>query len=892
MSNKNTRKKASSRSRVSKNNNNNTRTGSKQFESSLLKDIGIILVFAACIFFFICLFGLGGLVGSYISMLFFGLFGLLAYVLPCALFIGILVLISNQANKVSVIKFISGFVFISALAAFVWAVIPDFSPDYEITTYFNMSAETKSYGGLIGGILAKLFFNVTGKFGAFVIIILLVVISIILISERSFLRRFERRERQDNSIEKENIQVLKPINRDRDVRRERKRLELQEKRIREREEWEEEKLRRQEELERKKASLAQMKGNVTTDTKLVPPEKLPKKEENIQTKSEIVKNVTSLEDTIASQQVTEIHMPDEEIEESIYADSYVPFEENTLNHTTNILYEYNDEVDDVVDATTDEVAEAADVDAAVADTTEATVVEKLEEELLVKDSGKLNNRGFSPDKYKFPPISLLEKGDGKTSGDSVDHIRDMENKLVSTLRNFGVNVKILNTSCGPTVTRFELQPEQGVKVSKILSLTDDIKLNLAASDIRIEAPIPGKAAIGIEVPNKSKASVRLKDLVASKEFKDSQSKLTMTVGKDIGGNVIVSDIAKMPHLLIAGATGSGKSVCINTIIMSVLYKARPDEVKLIMVDPKVVELGIYNGIPHLLIPVVTDPKKASGALNWAVGEMTNRYQSFANMGVRDIKGYNKKIEELKESNDSSYNQDLHTVLPQILIIVDELADLMMVAPREVEDSICRLAQLARAAGIHLIIATQRPSVDVVTGLIKANMPSRLALSVSSGVDSRTIIDMNGAEKLLGNGDMLFYPQGFQKPQRIQGAFVSDSEVEKVVQFLKNQKIENLFSNDIEKQINSAVSTGQGSVGNGEPNNGRDELFEQAARLIVECDKASIGNLQRRLRIGFNRAARIMDQLCDAGIVGVEEGTKPREILMSMEQLEQFFEESL
>ena len=383
-----------------------------------------------------------------------------------------------------------------------------------------------------------------------------------------------------------------------------------------------------------------------------------------------------------------------------------------------------------------------------------------------------------PRPYQFPPLSLLKRAENKNGLDAARELKNTAAKLQQTLATFGVKVTITDISQGPAVTRYELQPEQGVKVSKIVGLSDDIKLNLAATDIRIEAPIPGKAAIGIEVPNKENTVVGLRELLESKTFREFPSKLAFAVGKDIAGKVVVSDIAKMPHMLIAGSTGSGKSVCINTLIMSILYKAKPDEVKLILVDPKVVELSVYNGIPHLLIPVVTDPKQASGALHWGVAEMENRYQKFADWNVRDLKGYNKKVEEQRKKGDP----DAPERLPQIVIIVDELADLMMVAPGEVEESICRLAQLARAAGIHLIIATQRPSVDVITGLIKANMPSRAAFAVSSGVDSRTILDMNGAEKLLGKGDMLFYPQGYPKPARVQGAFVSDAEVSDVVDF--------------------------------------------------------------------------------------------------------------
>ncbi|MCD7954381.1 MAG: DNA translocase FtsK [Lachnospiraceae bacterium] len=489
----------------------------------------------------------------------------------------------------------------------------------------------------------------------------------------------------------------------------------------------------------------------------------------------------------------------------------------------------------------------------------------------------------APPEYVFPPLELLKKGAGKSKKGQEQEIRQTAAKLQQTLNSFGVHATVTNVSCGPSVTRYELLPEQGVKVSRIVSLSDDIKLNLAAADIRIEAPIPGKSAVGIEVPNAENGTVPLRDLLESEEFQNHKSKLAFATGKDIGGKVVVSDIAKMPHLLIAGATGSGKSVCINTLIMSILYKAKPDEVKLIMIDPKVVELSVYNGIPHLLIPVVTDPKKAAGALNWGVAEMTDRYAKFAEVGVRDLKGYNQKIEALEDVDDPNKPQKL----PQIVIIVDELADLMMVAPGEVEDSICRLAQLARAAGIHLIIATQRPSVNVITGLIKANMPSRIAFSVSSGVDSRTIIDMYGAEKLLGKGDMLFYPQGYQKPARVQGAFVSDEEVSDIVDFLKENNSAFPASTDMEEKIAKAQSSAAAAKNGSDT----DELFAEAGKFIIEKDKASIGMLQRVFKIGFNRAARIMDQLSEAGVVGPEEGTKPRKILMSMEQFENYLEQN-
>ena len=482
--------------------------------------------------------------------------------------------------------------------------------------------------------------------------------------------------------------------------------------------------------------------------------------------------------------------------------------------------------------------------------------------------------------YEFPPVELLHRGKS-TSSTSQKELRDTAVKLQQTLSNFGVRVTVSDVSCGPAVTRYEIQPEQGVKVSRIVSLADDIKLNLAAADIRIEAPIPGKAAVGIEVPNKETSGVTLRELIESKPFEESKSPIAFGVGKDIAGQVVVADIAKMPHVLIAGATGSGKSVCINTIIMSILYRAKPSEVKLIMIDPKVVELSVYNGIPHLMIPVVTDSKKAAGALNWAVAEMDDRYKKFAQAGVRDLKGYNAKVEQLKDIG----AEDKPAKLPQLVIIIDELADLMMIAKNEVEDAIVRLAQLARAAGIHLVIATQRPSVDVITGLIKANVPSRIAFAVSSGVDSRTILDMVGAEKLLGKGDMLFSPAGYPKPARIQGAFVSDDEVSAVVEFLKaNCGESGGYHDDVARKIDNPAFAESQAFGND-----YDDYFAEAGRYLIEKGKGSVSILQRVYRIGFNRAARIMDQLEEAGVMGPEEGTKPRKVLMTMDEFEELLQ---
>ncbi|MBR6504752.1 MAG: DNA translocase FtsK [Clostridia bacterium] len=474
--------------------------------------------------------------------------------------------------------------------------------------------------------------------------------------------------------------------------------------------------------------------------------------------------------------------------------------------------------------------------------------------------------------YEFPPLQILSEGAKKALKGGKKAVTDTATKLQRTLYSFGVSAKVENVSVGPAITRYELKPAEGVRVSKIAKLADDIALNLAAESIRIEAPIPGKQAVGIEIPNKENEMVHLRDILEAEDFISHKSKLAFALGKNVAGEEVVTDIAKMPHVLIAGATGSGKSVCINTLITSIIYKAKPSEVKLVMVDPKVVELSVYNGIPHLLIPVVTDPKKAAGALAWAVQEMTNRYSLFAKKGVRDIKGYNEALEKEEGSQK----------LPQIVIIIDELADLMMVAPNDVEDAICRLAQMARAAGMHLVIATQRPSVDVITGIIKANIPSRIAFAVSSQVDSRTILDMAGAEKLLGKGDMLFYPSGVPKPIRVQGAFVSDKEVEKIVDFLKSNSGETNYNEDILDSIEKANSTDK-EIDQRDDDDDTDPFLMEAIEVVVETRQASTSFIQRRFKVGYARAGRIIDQMEERGVISGYQGSKPREVLMTKER---------
>lgn len=499
----------------------------------------------------------------------------------------------------------------------------------------------------------------------------------------------------------------------------------------------------------------------------------------------------------------------------------------------------------------------------------------FEDNPVQQDDNENNENVEKEVQYRYPPVNLLKETKSTNSGDIVAELKHNGEKLVETLESFGVSTKISAITRGPAVTRYELQPAAGVKISQITNLSDDIAMNLAASGVRIEAPIPNKSAVGIEIPNKNVTVVDIKELIDCNDFKGAKSKLTVSLGRDIEGSPICADLAKMPHVLIAGATGSGKSVCINSMIISLLYKATPSEVKFIMIDPKTVELSNYNGIPHLLVPVVTEPSKASGALKWAVQEMEKRYRKFAENGVRDLASYNSKCEN---------NEDMEK-MPQIVIIIDELADLMMVARNEVEDSICRLAQKARAAGMHLVLATQRPSVNVITGVIKANIPSRIAFAVSSQVDSRTILDISGAEKLLGKGDMLFSPIGMSKPKRVQGCFVSDNEIEAVVEFVKSEASVQ-YSEEINSEIERLSETEKPGGRRGGDEDGvpdKDVLYGQAAELVIRNKDASTTFLQRKLNIGYARAARIMDQLCESGIIGPSQGSKPRDVLITMDE---------
>ena len=854
MAAKSTRKKKTTRKKSSKN----------QASTSLNSEILILVMFAVCVLMLLSNFGVIGIAGSAISSVLFGFFGVMAYILPFLLFGVVAFGISNKGNTHAYIKIAACVALLFAICAFFQLVMHPFDAKESLWSYYQYASDYRKAGGLTGGCLVKILCPFIGVVGAYVVLVVLMVICVILITERSLLAPLGKGSKKAYAD-------MKRRQGEASARRAKNREEK-------RRQAEEAKTEPNDSSRRSdhKVSGVSFATTLQAQESEVPKETTAKKrKKNSSGKDPDMRELTVSQESDFSEPLA-----------SPFEDFVINRPESTAPDASAVdtpLWENEPEPAEEGNMTQEDVPEES---VRTRKKTKASAAAVEAETVQVEQSIKEQEQ--QPKKvYKIPPMNLLTKGK-KGGGDSDAQLRATAQKLEQTLQNFGVRVHVTNASCGPSVTRYELQPEQGVKVSKIVGLADDIKLNLAAADIRIEAPIPGKAAVGIEVPNQENTAVMLRDLLESGEFKNSTANIPFAVGKDISGKTVIADIAKMPHLLVAGATGSGKSVCINTLIMSILYHADPEEVKLIMVDPKVVELSVYNGIPHLLIPVVTDPKKAAGALNWAVAEMMKRYQLFAQQNVRDLKGYNEKIVQMAE-------EGAPKKLPKIVIIVDELADLMMVAPGEVEGAICRLAQLARAAGLHLIIATQRPSVNVITGLIKANMPSRIAFSVSSGVDSRTIIDMNGAEKLLGKGDMLFYPTGYPKPVRVQGSFVSDKEVQKVVDYLIEHNGNASYSEEVEEHVNSDLpSPVPGIQGAGVQDNAneQDAYFADAGRLIIEKEKASIGMLQRMFKIGFNRAARIMDQLASAGVVGEEVGTKPRKVLMTKEEFEQYIQENL
>ena len=886
-------------------------------DNRLREEITLLLLLAVCIFLLLCNFGLIPSIGKVLSDIQFGLFGFAAFFAPVFVFLCTAFYLSNRGNSAAIRKMIAGigiFVLLQMIMELIAGRVQQASK-YQFTSYYLDAVNSHKGGGIFAGSITYLCHRYLGTVGTVFLVLVLLLICIVLITEKSLLERAReggqyasefmeqaaQRRAEREELYMEEYEQRREEQEERRLRKEEKRARAEERKRIAEEEREMRRLeRRQKEEEAENERILRMDKKargLTADTNLMNSgygmEELDEESRNARDDMHEIMYLDD-EDAMDEKEVGRLLRPgasvigiDEPEPETITVEPITVIPPVTVEPEVEIP-------NDVLSAMPEPVMEEQGVvdEKAARREPPLEVISPVTTPAREKKTEPVKQTGFSvprtegkpASEYQFPPVNLLKHG-SKSKGDSAQELKQTAYQLQNTLETFGVSATVTDISQGPAVTRYELEPKQGVKVSKIVNLADDIKLRLAATDIRIEAPIPGKSAVGIEVPNKNISMVAFRDLVESKEYKDFGAKLTFAVGKDIAGRVIVTDLAKMPHVLIAGSTGSGKSVCINTIIMSILYKSRPDEVKMILIDPKVVELSVYNSVPHLLLPVVTDPKKAAASLQWGVKEMTDRYQKFAEEGVRDLKGYNQKMEQLIAQGDTTAKK-----LPQILIIVDELADLMMVAAGEVEEAICRLAQLARAAGIHLVIATQRPSVDVITGLIKANMPSRIAFAVSSGVDSRTILDSNGAEKLLGKGDMLFYPQGYPKPLRVQGAFISDGEVQEVVDFLKAQHIINDYQPDMEAQL-SAAGAGTGSAA-GSTSSAYDDLFVQAGQFVIDKDKASIGMLQRVFKIGFNRAARIMDQLCEAGVVGAEEGTKPRRVLMSPEQFESFIEESL
>ena len=866
-----TRKRQSSSGRKTKKERMQEMERAEEFR----REIILWIIVAVSLLLFISNLGIGGKVGGAVSGFFFGLFGMIAYIFPIILLVGSFFGISNKDNAFAIVKLVAAILFAVFICVFLYLVVYG-KEVVTPATAFADSRQTKIGGGLVGALIGYFIVPAFGLIGSYIIDIIVLIVTLVLITGKSAMRGMKAGGEKVYASARENSEKYQEY---RQYKAEEKAKRRRDRKV----------------------------SGVSTDTKIVD---------------------KASESNQISDEMGEIHI-----------DSYSQFPEVKEEHVTRLTSEAMAELlpnENTVQAAPEKAPtdiyaanpSAANIPAWEAaptvqenDAIESTIPEidpldieiqapeELFEEPPVVEKTKRRARANADEietgikeveetisksennsvsGYVPPDINILHKGDANAVGNTKAQLKETAEKLEKTMQIFGVKAKVTDYCCGPTVTRYEVQPELGVKVSKIVNLADDIKFALAATDVRIEAPIPGKSAVGIEVPNAQNVTVPFRDLVESQEFKSKKSPITFALGRDIAGQVVVADLAKMPHLMIAGSTGSGKSVCINTIITSILYKAGPDEVKLIMIDPKVVELSVYNGIPHLLIPVVTDPKKAAGALNWAVQEMTDRYQKFADANVREINGYNEKIETMEVPE----GQERPKKMERIVVIVDELADLMMVASKDVETAICRLAQLARAAGIHLIIATQRPSADVITGIIRANMPSRIAFAVSTATDSRIILDQAGADRLLGKGDMLFNPQGAPTPHRIQGAFISDNEIAAIIDDVKEKNGESASNEAIQNAVNAAQVSSQAVAisDGGADDDGRDALFADAAKIIVDKEKASIGMLQRYLKVGFNRAARIMDQLEEAGIVGPEEGTKPRMVLVTTEELSSIIDE--
>lgn len=821
----------------------------------IVTEVYLWISIAVALFLFLSNFGICGIVGNALKSAMLGSFGWLGFVFPIVLAVTVGLITYNTMNTTVVSKITAVLVVFIDLCLF-FHLLGYGDADIKILQYYKYGAEGKFGGGIVGGAIGNVLHSLLGLTGTYIITIVILIICIVVLTEKSIISVIKRKGHSAYNTAKEDTRVRREANA---VEREKRKAEKK---------------------QEKQKKIGVDFGDTAVGSKEI---NAIGKRDNNQEVHEIhidgIDDINDLDDMPLDREIVYTYEENNGNKQVKIDGLDKPEKPLADEHAVDGEFTPKEKVIVSEEAKKTMKRKPFGMSDNSADTTSKNSAEGMsKQQEKASSEGKIIAPAKKKMKYKKPSYSLLMNNPGSQSGVTKASLMQTANKLKQVLANFGVKVEVTNVSKGPSVTRYELQPEMGTKVSRITGLADDIKLNMAAADIRIEAPIPGKAAVGIEIPNEGRDTVYLKELLMSKELKEHKSKLAFPAGKDIAGRVVVADIAKMPHMLIAGTTGSGKSVFTNSILMSILYRTTPDEVRLIVIDPKVVEFQVYNKIPHLLYDVVTDPKKAAGILNWAVAEMTTRYKKFANIGARDIGGYNAKV----ESGDFSESEPLEK-MPQILIVIDELADLMMVAAKEVEEAICRLAQLARAAGIHMVIATQRPSVDVITGLIKANIPSRVALTVASGTDSRTIIDMNGAEKLLGNGDMLFYPAGYVKPVRVQSAYVSDKEIFDTVEYIKNHSGEAEY----DETIDAKLTTDQEAMSNGDSD--RDPLFVEAGRLCIEKQKGSTSMIQRQFRVGFNRAARIMEQLYEAGVVGQEEQNKPRKVIMSIEEFEQLVE---
>lgn len=835
-----------------------------------------------------------------------GIFGICSYIVPIILFYVTFVLAAERPIKslkpILIIVTIILLLVSATIYIFTVSKYDDYSIKNELVRLYTGGAQLKS-AGLFSAILGVTFVGLIGRTGSKILIVILLFVSIMFITGITLSQLFSLLRKPflplidkiKKGYKKTNIKTVN---------------NKQQKDVFETKENEKEPKKTPNTPMTLSANASDIQSNIKTTLKKksisihsfleVPVEETNKQIfENYKNNISDDKNMNSVSFINDNEEIVfnETYIVNDEDDIENYDDEYEIIYSNSVDEIKNSNNRKKDKVKDNINETINNTKNISKKEDKVVKDLSNLVVDKVIGDDTHTDINEFETDNNIINTYCMPPINILEKSVQPNNGDITNELNINGQILVDTLNSFSVQTRIVNISRGPSVTRYELQPAAGVKISKITSLSDDIAMNLAAVGVRIEAPIPGKSAVGIEVPNKIKSIVKIRELIDNNDFRNAASKLTVALGRDIAGNASYTDLASMPHLLIAGSTGSGKSVCINTILISLLYKATPDEVKILMIDPKVVELGIYNGIPHLLVPVVTDPKKAAGALNWAVSEMLDRYSRFAENNVRDLKGYNKKVEEYNkaidnenlinlslfddENNEEKTTKPKMQKLPQIVIVIDELADLMMAAPNEVEDAICRLAQMARAAGMHLIIATQRPSVDVITGIIKANIPSRIAFAVSSQVDSRTILDGAGAEKLLGRGDMLFSPIGSSKPKRIQGCFVNDTEIENVIEFIKKSQKGEYDINVIEEiEKNTIMDKSTKSSDNAE---NYDPMIEEAIKCVVDAGQASTSYLQRKLHLGYARAGRLIDEMEEMGIVGPHEGAKPRQVLITYQQ---------